>query len=79
VDFLEELSTVLFRYASHEDARWAFPVELVPDHCVALAATLDSLGFRAIFREFVVQEVSEVWGGPLRVKRQYVSLGLLTG
>ena len=69
VDFLEELSTVLFRYASHEDARWAFTVELVSGHCVSPAGTRDPLGFRAIFGEFVVQEVGEVWSGPLGVKR----------
>ena len=77
VDVLEESSTVLFRYTSHEDARRAFTVKLAPDHCVASAAPRDPFGLRAIFGEFIVQQVIEVRSGPLGANCQDARLGLL--
>src|SRR6266542_775529 len=68
MNLLEQISSVLLRYASHEYARCTSVVELfTSNYNISPAAPSDALSLSLIFWKFVMEQVVEVRSCPVRV------------
>src|SRR5438105_10988958 len=68
MNLFEQSPSVLLGDASHENAGCSFAIEFFSsDYHISPAAPSDSFGLSPIFWEFVVEQVAEVRGCPIRV------------
>src|SRR6266498_1727450 len=80
MNLLEQFSSVLLRYASHEYARRTSVVELfASSYNISPAAPSDALSLRPIFWKFITEQVVEVRSCPIRVDREDLCFGRLDG
>src|SRR6266508_2883914 len=80
MNLLEQFSSVLLRYTSHEYARCTSVVELfTSNYDISPAALSDALSLNLIFWKFVTEQVVEVWSCPIRVDREDLCFDRLGG
>src|SRR6266542_3353924 len=80
MNLLEQFSSVLLRYASHEYARRTSVVELfTSNYDISPAALSDALSLSPIFWKFITEQVVEVQSCPIRVDREDLCFVWLDG
>src|SRR5947207_303772 len=80
VNLLEQFSSILLRYASHEYARCTSVVELfTSNYDISPAAPSDALSLSPIFWKVITEEVVEVRSCPIRVGREDLCFDQLGG
>src|SRR6266540_1886052 len=80
MNLLEQFSSVLLRYASHEYARCTSVIELfTSNYNISLATQSDALSLSPIFWKFIAEQVVEVRSCPIRVDHEDLCFDRLDG